>query len=205
MEHDQVMNDPSPEGRSLPDPQQPGTPAPDDHILFSAVQIQERINALADEIAREFGPEEFIAVSIMKGSFVFTADLIRALSVRRARPILDFMTLSSYGAGTTSGGTLSILNELSLPVAGRRILIIDDILDTGLTLQTACRLLSQQGATSVRTCVLLEKPARRTVPIHADYCGFQIANVFIVGYGLDYDNRFRQLPYLTTLTPPPTP
>ena len=178
---------------------------PGRHILFPAVQIQKRVSQLAAELARDYGQEEFLAVAIMKGSFVFAADLLRALSDHQAQPILDFITLSSYGAGTTSCGTISLLTDLTAPVAGQRVLIIDDILDTGRTLQTACRLLSEQGAKEVRTCVLLDKPSRRAVPIKADYCGFKIDNVFVVGYGLDYNNRYRQLPYLTTLTPPPAP
>ncbi|MEI6168790.1 MAG: hypoxanthine phosphoribosyltransferase [bacterium] len=176
---------------------------PGHHILFPAVQIQQRVSRLAAEIAQAYGQEEFLAVSIMKGSFVFTADLLRALSEHQAQPVLDFITLSSYGSGTISRGAISIVDELTASVTGHRVLIIDDILDTGRTLQTACRLLSERGAKEVRTCVLLDKPARRAVPIEANYCGFKIENVFVVGYGLDYNNRFRQLPYLTTLTPPP--
>lgn len=176
---------------------------PDPNILFTAEQIQTRVEELAREIVHDYGQTEFLTVSIMKGSFVFTADLIRALSRYKARPILDFMTLSSYGGGTSSQGSISILNGMTLPVAGNRVLIIDDILDTGLTLQTACRLLHDRGATEVRTCVLLDKPARRSVPVEAHYSGFKIENVFVVGYGLDHNNRYRQLPYLTTLNPPP--
>ena len=119
--------------------------------------------------------------------------------------MVDFLALSSYGAGTASQGHVAIRNELSLPVAGRRVLLIDDILDTGHTLQTASRLLVERGASEVRTCVLLDKPSRRIVPITANYVGFQVPNVFVVGYGLDYDNRYRHLPCLTTLTPPISP
>ena len=181
-------------------------PHPDlNHILFSAHQIEKRVNEMADEIAHDFGEEEFLAVSIMKGSFVFVADLIRALFQRKAHPILDFITLSSYDKGTASCGSVSMLNDLSLPIAGRRILIIDDILDTGLTLHTASQLFCERGGLNVRTCVLLDKPARRTIPFEANYCGFKIENVFIIGYGLDYDHRYRHLPFLTTLTPPPSP
>lgn len=175
-------------------------------ILYSAAQIQQRVSEMAREIAADYGHEEFLAVSIMKGSFVFTADLIRYLFAQNAFPVLDFITLSSYGSETSSRGSISILNtELTLPVTGKRVLIIDDILDTGLTLQTACHLLYERGATDVQTCVLLDKPSRRSVPIEANYCGFQIENVFIIGYGLDYNNRYRHLPHLTTLTPPPSP
>lgn len=179
------------------------TPESGRPILYSSEQIRTRINELADAIVRDYGQAEFQVVSILKGSFIFTADLIRCLSDRHAQPVLDFMTLSSYGGGTVSCGTPAVHTGLTLPVAGSRVLIIDDILDTGLTLQAACRLLAGRGAKDVRSCVLLDKPARRAVPVEADYCGFKIENVFVVGYGLDYNNRFRQLPYLTTLTPPP--
>ncbi len=171
-------------------------------ILYSAEQIQKRVHELADEIVCDYGQQEFLTVSIMKGSFIFAADLIRSLSDRKAQPILDFITLSSYGSKTVSCGSVSMLNGLTFPVTGCRVLIIDDILDTGLTLQTASRLLYELGAKEVRTCVLLDKPARRSVPFKANYRGFQIEDVFIIGYGLDYENRYRHLPYLTTLTPP---
>lgn len=173
--------------------------------LYTSDQIQARVNELAGEIIRDYGRAEFLAVSIMKGSFVFTADLIRTLADRQGQPVLDFITLSSYGGGTSSQGRISLVNGLTLPVAGNRVLIIDDILDTGLTLQTAVSLLNEQGAKEVRTCVLLNKPARRTVPIHPDYCGFIIENLFVVGYGLDFNNRYRQLPHLAVLTPAPSP
>ncbi|MEI6564477.1 MAG: hypoxanthine phosphoribosyltransferase [bacterium] len=174
------------------------------HVLFTADQLKQRVNEVADEIARDYGKGEFIAASIMKGSFIFAADLIRCLSDRDVHPVVDFITLSSYGSETSSRGTVTLLNELSLPVAGHRVLLIDDILDTGLTLQTACQLLSGRGATDVRTCVLLDKPSRRSVPISANYCGFQVDDHFIVGYGLDYNNRYRHLPFLTTLIKPGT-
>ncbi|MEI6787225.1 MAG: hypoxanthine phosphoribosyltransferase [bacterium] len=174
------------------------TPALDKE-LFSAEQIRTRINALADDIARDYGADDILAVSILKGSFVFTADLIRALAGHQVHPLVDFMTLSSYGSSSMSSGKVLLHQELSLPVKGHRVLLIDDILDTGLTLQTACKLLLQKGATDVRTCVLLDKPSRRIAPITADYIGFQIEDVFVVGYGLDYNNRYRHLPGLATL------
>jgi hypoxanthine phosphoribosyltransferase len=167
--------------------------------LFSASEIQTRISALAKDIARDYGTDEILAVSILKGSFVFTADLIRALAGHQLHPLVDFLTLSSYGSDSTSSGKVTLHHELSLPVGGHRVLLIDDILDTGLTLQTACQLLTRQGAKEVRTCVLLDKPSRRVAPIAADYTGFQIEDVFVVGYGLDYNNRYRHLPGLVSL------
>jgi hypoxanthine phosphoribosyltransferase len=170
-----------------------------DKELFSAEEIRARINIIAGNISRDYGTDDILAVSILKGSFVFTADLIRALAGHQVHPLVDFLTLSSYGPDSTSSGTVTLHHELSLPVGGHRVLLIDDILDTGLTLQTACQLLTRQGAKEVRTCVLLDKPSRRVAPITADYTGFQIENVFVVGYGLDYNNRYRHLPGLFSL------
>lgn len=174
-------------------------------VLFTADQVRHRVNAIADQIAAGYGQDEFIAVAVLKGSFMFVADLIRCLSMRHVHPIVDFLTLSSYGDGTSSRLEVDVHCEGTLPVQGRRILLIDDILDTGLTLQTARRLLTERGAAEVRICVLLDKPARRVAPIAADYTGFQVDNVFVVGYGLDHDNRYRDLPGLAILefVPPP--
>lgn len=176
------------------------TTSPIDRELFSAEQIRARISELARELAHHYGQDEFLAVALLKGSFVFTADLIRALATHHAHPMVDFIALSSYGEGTTSRGTVELRHKLSLPVRGQRVLLIDDILDTGRTLQAACLILAEQGAAEVRTCVLLDKPSRRVVPVSADYTGFEVGNVFVVGYGLDYNNRYRHLPGLATLT-----
>ena len=176
---------------------------PEPHIsppLFPAKAIQQRVETIADEIARDYGHGDFSVVAILKGGFIFTADLIRALSLRDVHPIVDFVSLSSYGTQTTSSREVTMRQALSLPVKGRRVLLIDDILDTGLTLQAARELLAKQGASDVRVCVLLDKPSRRQVPVSPDYTGFQIENVFVVGYGLDYEHRFRELPYLAILT-----
>ena len=173
--------------------------------LFPAPVIQQRVETLADEIAREYGQDDFTVVAILKGGFVFTADLIRALSLRNVHPLVDFVSFSSYGAQTVSTRHVTLRHELTLPVAGKRVLLIDDILDTGLTLQAARCLLTAEGATEVRTCVLLDKPSRRLADLSADFTGFQIEDVFVVGYGLDFDNRFRELPHLAVLTPVPPP
>jgi hypoxanthine phosphoribosyltransferase len=170
-----------------------------DRDLFTAAEINARVNAIADDIARDFGSDEFLAVALLKGSFVFTADLIRALARHHVNPMVDFLALSSYGSACSSSGKVTLRHELSLPVKGHRVLLIDDILDTGLTLQTACNMLAGLGASEVRTCVLLDKPSRRVVPVSVDYTGFQVEDVFVVGYGLDYNNRYRHLPGLSTL------
>lgn len=167
--------------------------------LFTADEVRKRVNAIADQIAADYGQDEFIAVAVLKGSFMFVADLIRCLSVRQVHPIVDFLTLSSYGSGTASCLEVDVRSVGTLPVEGRRVLLIDDILDTGLTLQTARKILTERGAAEVRICALLDKPARRIAPITAEYTGFQIENVFVVGYGLDHDNRYRDLPGLAIL------
>ena len=168
---------------------------------YSAEAIRNRIHELADRIAADFGAGEFAVVSILKGSFIFTADLIRALAARNCHPVIDFMALSSYAGGTVSSRQVTTLQEPSLPLTSMRILLIDDILDTGRTILAARRLLLERNAIDVRVCVLLDKPSRREVPIEADYTGFMIDNVFVIGYGLDHDNRFRELPYLAVLPP----
>jgi hypoxanthine phosphoribosyltransferase len=168
-----------------------------DHIdvLFSASEIAARVDALAREIvARE--PLEPLVVIILKGSFVFAADLIRALELHGVSSQVDFITLSSYGAGTESRGHVELTHDLSEDVAGRPVLIIDDILESGRTLDFASRLLRDRGAASVRTCLLLDKPARRAVAIEADYVGFRIEPEFVVGYGLDLAHKYRGLPYI---------
>lgn len=173
--------------------------------LFTAAQIQERVEAIADEIAAFYGASEFSVVAIMKGGFIFTADLIRALARRHVHPLVDFMSFSSYGASTSSSRNVTLKHSWSLPITGRQILLVDDILDTGHTIEVAKSLLTREGAARVRVCVLLDKPSRREVPVTADHTGFQVDNVFVVGYGLDYDNRFREQPDLAVLNFDPAP
>lgn len=161
-----------------------------------------RIDRLAESIANDCADSDFLLLSILKGSFMFTADLCRGLAERGCHPVVDFMMLSSYGGGTRSSRQITLLLQPALPLAGRRILLVDDILDTGHTLQAATSLLLAAGAATVRTCVLLDKPSRREVRIEADYVGFPIGNVFVVGYGLDYDHHYRGLPYIAALPAP---
>ncbi len=174
-------------------------------ILFSAAQIRRRLDRLADEIARTSRNRELVAVAILKGSYVFLADLARLLANRQIHLVVDFLGLSSYGPGTSSSGKLTLLHDLSIPLKGKSVLLIDDILDSGLTLRYATALLKKRGARTVKTCVLLDKPSRRKTPLSADYVGFTIADTFVVGYGLDYDNHYRHLPYIAAMTPVPLP
>lgn len=164
-------------------------------ILIDANQISRRVSELADEIAADH-PGDLLVVVILKGSFIFAADLIRALEFAGVSPLVDFITLSSYDRGTTSGGKVRLVHDLSEDVAGRRILLVDDILESGRTLAFARDTLIGRGAQSVRTCLLLDKKGTRRVAIEADYVGFPIGRRFVVGYGLDLDHRYRGLSYI---------
>ena len=175
------------------------------NILFSAAQIRRRLDRLADEIARTSRTKELVAVAILKGSYVFLADLARLLSNRQIHLVVDFLGLSSYGPGTSSSGKIALRHDLSIPLKGKSVLLIDDILDSGLTLQYATALLKKRGARTVKTCVLLDKPSRRKTPLTADYVGFTVDDTFVVGYGLDYDNHYRHLPYIAAIPIEPSP
>lgn len=174
------------------------------NILFSEEDIARRIPRLVEEMVSACRSEDFVMIGILRGSFMFLADLVRALYRLEVHPRIDFMTLESYGSGTESSGTVRVTKDITMDVRGAHVLLVDDILDTGRTLSFACRLLREKGAAEVRTCALLDKPARRVVPFEADYIGFPIEDVFVVGYGLDYDSHYRELPYLArvTLLPP---
>ncbi len=168
-------------------------------VLFSEKRIALRIEELADEIGAAM-PKELVVISVLKGGFIFTADLIRALHRAEFEPEIDFLKLSSYGEGTESSGDMKILFDLSANVAGREVLIVDDILDTGRTISFARDLLVERAAASVKTCCLLDKAERRLVDIQADFIGFPCPNEFVVGYGLDYAHRYRELPFIGVLS-----
>ena len=164
-------------------------------VLFTAAEIKERVEALAGEIAAKISGE-FLIVSLLRGSFMFTADLVRELCAISVHPQIDFMTLSSYGAGASSSGNVNIGRDVTDAVAGRQILIVDDILETGRTLRFAHDLLIERGAADVKIAVLLEKPGKLEVAAKADFVGFSIPDKFVVGYGLDYANHYRELPFI---------
>jgi len=161
-------------------------------VLLTARQIRRRVHELARVIAHDYEGKELLLVPLLSGSVVFLADLLRYLKL----PLyVDFIGVSSYGS-ETSPGQLTFTKEPSLPFRDRHVLVIDDILDTGQTLQKVLDKLRTLGPRSLRTCVLLDKPQRRKVPIQGDYVGFQIPNAFVVGYGLDFAERYRNLPFI---------
>jgi len=163
--------------------------------LFSESAIAERTSGLAAEIAaRE--PEALLAVAVLKGSFMFAADLLRALHRAGLAPQVEFLHLSSYREGVQSSGRVTILKDIDSSVEGRDVLLIDDILESGRTLAFAKDLLVARGARRVMICVMLEKPGHRAVEIAADFIGFECPNVFVIGYGMDVAHSYRQLPFI---------
>jgi hypoxanthine phosphoribosyltransferase len=164
-------------------------------VLYSAKEIEARVRALAADIVRAIGSEPLI-VPILKGSFIFAADLLRALHEAGAEPDMDFITLSSYGKGTRSLGEVTIMRDTEAAIAGRDVLIIDDILESGRTLAFAKDLMAARGAQRVMTCVLLDKPGKLAVDVKADFVGFECPDRFVVGYGMDVAHAYRQLPFV---------
>ena len=170
-----------------------------DHILVSPEQLKTRIAALGAEISRDYEGRDLLLVSILKGSVVFMADLMRAITVPCA---IDFMVVSSYGgANTATTGLVKIVKDLDQDLSGKDVLIVEDILDTGVTLSHLVPMLELRRPNSVRLCTILSKPSRRKVDIEPDYCGFEVPDEFVVGYGLDYDEKYRNLPYIAVLAP----
>jgi len=171
-----------------------------DHVLLSNDQINSRIDELSEEIAADLAGSSFVVVGVLRGSFVFLADLVRALHHRGLRMQMDFLTLESYGSGTESSGNVRVSKDLWTSVQGREVLLVDDILDTGRTLDFATKYLMLKGASAVHKCVCLNKPSRRAVEIEARYIGFEVEDRFVVGYGLDYDGHYRELPHIAEVT-----
>lgn len=165
-------------------------------VLFGEEEIRRRIGELAGRIAAAQQGRPLVLIGILRGSFIFLADLLRALHPRTPGLRIDFMVCESYGAGTESSGRVRLAKDFGLDVTGTDVLIVDDILDTGRTLAFAADHARARGAASVRTCALLDKPSRRVVPFEADHVGFTVPDVFVVGYGLDYDHYYRDLPWI---------
>ncbi len=167
-------------------------------VIFSPTEIAGRLEELAAEIAAE-KMESLLVIAVLKGSFVFAADLIRALNRAGLEPEVDFITLSSYRKNRVSQGSVDILRDVEMDVAGRNVLLIDDVLDSGRTLAFAKDLLSARGARTIKTCVLLAKRTKRAVNVDADFRAFDCPETFVVGYGMDVAHRFRELPYVGRL------
>jgi hypoxanthine phosphoribosyltransferase len=160
-------------------------------ILISKPEIDDRVQRLADEISRDYEGKELVLIGILKGAFVFMADLIRCLRIPCE---VDFVRLASYGTGTVSSGNIMITKDIETPIRGRDVLIVEDIVDTGLTLYFLVDKLKEREPESLKVCVLLDKKERRKVPFEAEYVGFDIPDRFVVGYGLDFNEMYRFLP-----------
>lgn len=169
-----------------------------ERVLISAEEIKNRVAQLAHQIAADY-TGELIVAGLLTGSFIFLADLLRNLSGADIDILVDFLVVSSYGSGTETSGSVCISRDMSIDVKGRNVLLVDDILDTGHTLGAVYSHIKVKGPASVKTCVLLEKPSRLRVAAEADYTGFTVPDTFVVGYGLDHNGRFRQLPYITSI------
>jgi hypoxanthine phosphoribosyltransferase len=165
--------------------------------LISAESIRARVDELGRQITRDYAGQEIVVVTVLKGSFIFAADLVRAIDVPLA---VDFLGLRSY-EGTESSGVVQITSDLTKSVEGKHVLVVEDIVDTGLTMQYLLQNLETRKPASVKLASLLHKPARSKVKIPIDYLGFTIDDVFVIGYGLDFDQHYRNLPYLGVLRP----
>jgi hypoxanthine phosphoribosyltransferase len=165
------------------------------HVLYSAAEIASRVEALAAEIASRL-PADFVIVALLKGAWVFVADLGRALDHAGAHPEIEFMRLSSYGPAKESSGTVRLHGEIPAGLSGRPVLLVDDIVDTGRSIAYAAARLRERGIAGLWTCALLDKPQRREVEVVIDFVGFTIGNVFVVGYGTDHAEKHRHLPYI---------
>lgn len=163
--------------------------------LFDEARIAERVIGLAQEIAGAISGE-FVIVGLLKGSFVFVADLARALDRAGAAPRIEFLRLSSYGLGKQSSGEVHLLGDIPIDIAGRQVLLVDDIIDTGRSTAYAQALLTQRNVGRLWTCALIDKPARREVETTCDFVGFTVGDLFIAGYGIDYAEQYRHLPYI---------
>ena len=168
-----------------------------DHILVSEEALKAKVTELGAQISRDYAGKQLLLVSILKGGVVFMADLMRAVTIPCA---IDFMVVSSYGGSNTmSTGLVKIIKDLDADLSGKDVLIVEDILDTGITLSNLMPMLKMRNPNSVRLCTILSKPRRRKAEIEPDYLGFEVPDEFVVGYGLDYDEKYRNLPYVGVL------
>lgn len=170
-----------------------------DHILVTEAELQAKVAELGARISADYAGRDLLLVPILKGAVVFMADLMRAITIPCS---IDFMVVSSYGGSNTSStGLVKIIKDLDQDLTGKDVLIVEDILDTGITLSNLVPMLQLRNPSSVRLCTILSKPSRRKAQIEPDYCGFEVPDEFVVGYGLDFDERYRNLPYVGVLKP----
>jgi len=167
-----------------------------ERIFFSEEELQKRVKELGEAITKDYEGKHPVVIGVLKGSFVFMADITRHIGTYCD---IDFMAVSSYGMGTTTTGAVKITKDLSNDIHGRDVIIIEDILDSGVTLSYLKKYLMAREPNSIKICTLLDKPARRKAPIQPDYVGFECPDAFIVGYGLDYAEKYRNLPYIGVL------
>ena len=167
-------------------------------VLFSEEQLKNRVREIAQQITADYQGKEIMLISVLRGSFVFMADLCRAIDLPCT---LDFMAVSSYGKGTKSSGQVQITKDLSEDISDRHIIVVEDILDSGNTLSYLLKILENRHPASIRLCTLLDKPDRRVKPVEVHYSGFTIPDAFVAGYGLDYAEKYRNLPYIGILKP----
>lgn len=166
-------------------------------VLYSEEQLQARVKELGEQITRDYaGEDKILLVSVLRGSYIFMADLSRAIDLPC---VIEFMSVSSYGSGTASSGQVAIIKDISFSIEDYHVIIVEDILDSGNTLYYLMDMLKARKPTSIRICTLLDKPDRRCKPITADYYGFRVPDAFVVGYGLDYMQKYRNLPYIGVL------
>ena len=167
-------------------------------VLVSEEKLQAKVRELGAQIASDYADKNPLIISVLKGATVFVADLIRTMDIHLG---IDFIATSSYGDSDTSTGVVRILKDLETSVSGRHLIVVEDIVDTGRTLSYLLKMLKNRGPASIKLCVLLDKPERREVQIQADYVGFTIPDYFVVGYGLDFAEKYRNLPFVGVLKP----
>lgn len=167
-------------------------------ILFTVEEIQAKVKELGEQISKDYAGKDLLVIGILKGAVLFVSDLIRNLSINAS---IDFMAVSSYGASTESSGVVRILKDLEQSIEDKNLLIVEDIIDSGLTLNYLMENLKSRNPKSIKICSLLDKPERRKVNVKADYNGFSIPDEFVVGYGLDYNEKYRNVPFIFILKP----
>ena len=167
-------------------------------VLLSEEEIHAKVKEMGKKITEDYKNSNLMLITVLKGAVVFLADIMREIDVPAE---IDFMVVSSYGSGVKSSGVVKIVKDLDVPLEGKDILIVEDILDSGLTLSYIKELLASRGPRSLKIATLLDKPSRRKVDLQADYVGFSVPDEFVIGYGLDYDEKYRNLPYIGILKP----